>query len=65
MRDRGIFYCASFLRSLGVGTTGVLLGIYLLKMGFGAPQVGLVIAAGLAGIAAGTLAVSLFADRWG
>ena len=65
MRDRGIFYCTGFLRSLGVGTTGVLLGIYLLKLEFGAPQVGLVIAAGLAGVSGGTLAVSLLADRWG
>lgn len=65
MRDRTIIYCTAFLRSMGVGTTGVLLGIYLLKMGFSAPLVGLVITAGLVGVSAGTLAVSLFADRWG
>ena len=65
MRDRLILYSAGFLRSLGVGMAGVLLGIYLAKIGFGTLEVGFVIAIGLAGTAAGTLFVSLFADRAG
>ncbi len=65
MRDRLILYSAGFLRSLGVGMAGVLLGIYLAKIGFGTLEVGFVIALGLAGTAAGTLFVSLFADRAG
>lgn len=63
-RNLATIYAAAFLRSLGVGLTGVILGVYLARAGFSAGELGLVIAAGLAG-AAGTTAISLAADRFG
>jgi len=44
---------------------GVLLGIYLFRMGLGSFAIGLVIATGLAGAAVATVLVSLIADRVG
>lgn len=58
-------YSAAFLRSLGVGLTGVLLGVYLARTGFSVSQLGLVITTGLAGAALGTALVSFFADHLG
>jgi MFS family permease len=60
-----VIYAAAFLRSTGVGLTGVLLGVYLSRAGFSASRIGLVITLGLAGLAAATAAVSLLADRFG
>ncbi|MBI3126649.1 MAG: MFS transporter [Candidatus Tectomicrobia bacterium] len=65
MRDRTIIYCTAFLRSMGIGMASVLLALYLVKTGHGAFQVGLVVASGLAGMAAAMLFVGLFADRLG
>jgi MFS family permease len=56
---------AAFLRSLGVGMTGVLLAIYLGSIGWSIRSVGLLVTVGLAGAAAATLIVSLLADRAG
>jgi MFS family permease len=64
-RDRILINAAGFLRSLGVGLVGVVLGIYLYRVGFSSVSIGLVVAAGLAGTALATLLVSLFADRFG
>ncbi|HLW79327.1 MAG TPA: MFS transporter [Terriglobia bacterium] len=64
-RNLAAVYAAAFLRSLGVGLTGVVLGVYLSRAGFSAGALGLVITAGLAGAAAGTAAISLVADRFG
>ena len=64
-RNLRVIYAAGFLRSTGAGLTGVLLGVYLSRTGFSASQIGLVITAGLAASAAGTLAVGLCADRLG
>ncbi len=58
-------YGAALLRSTGVGLTGVLLGVYLSRAGFSASRIGVVITAGLAGLALATATVSLFADRLG
>src|SRR5713101_3723915 len=58
-------YAAALLRSAGVGLTGVLLGVYLSRSGFSGAQMGLVITAGLAALALGTLVVSLCADQLG
>jgi MFS family permease len=60
-----VIYAAAFLRSLGVGLTGVVLGIYLSRTGYSATLIGLVIASGLAGAALGTVIVSLRADQVG
>ncbi len=64
-RNLKVIYAAAFLRSLGVGLTGVILGVYLSRAGWSAGGIGLVIAAGLAGAAAGTAGISFYADRWG
>jgi MFS family permease len=64
-RDIFLIYCAAFLRSLGIGLVGVLLGIYLYRSGFSSTAIGLVIAAGLAGAAVATTVVSLRGDRIG
>jgi MFS family permease len=64
-RDIYLIYGAAFLRSLGIGLVGVLLGIYLYRSGFSSTAIGLVIAAGLAGAAVATTVVSLRGDRIG
>ena len=64
-RDLLLIYPAAFLRSLGVGLTGVILGIYLSRAGFSAAYIGVVIASGLAGVAVATLIVTLHSDRLG
>jgi MFS family permease len=64
-RNLKVIYAAAFFRSLGVGLTGVLLGVYLSRAGFSEFQLGVVIAAGLGGAAAGTAVVSFAADGLG
>jgi MFS family permease len=64
-RDLALINAAGFLRSLGVGMMGVLLGIYLFRTGLTSFAIGLVIAVGLAGAAVATVLVSLIADRVG
>ena len=64
-RDLALINAAGFLRSLGVGLTGVVLGIYLFRLGLSSLAIGLVIAAGLAGSALATVCVSFAADRVG
>jgi len=64
-RDLGLVYAAAFLRSVGVGLTGVLLALYLAQAGLSAGAIGAIVAAGLAGGAAATLLVTLGADRLG
>jgi len=64
-RDLALVNTAGFLRSLGVGLLGVVLGIYLFRLGLSSFAIGLVIAAGLAGSASATVVVSFAADRLG
>ena len=64
-RDLALINAAGFLRSLGVGLTGVVLGIYLFRLGLSSLAIGLVIAAGLAGSALATVGVSVVPDRLG
>ncbi|MBI4470270.1 MAG: MFS transporter [Acidobacteria bacterium] len=64
-RNLLIIYAAACLRSIGVGLTGVILGIYLSRAGLSAITIGIVIAVGLAGVALATLAVSFRADWLG
>jgi MFS family permease len=64
-RDRFVINLAGFLRSFGVGLMGVVLGIYLSRLGFSSLVIGIVIAVGLAGAASATAIVSFFADRFG
>ncbi len=64
-RNLRVIYAAALLRSMGVGLTGVLLGVYLSRKSFSATQIGIVIAAGLAGAALATMVASLRADQLG
>jgi MFS family permease len=64
-RNLRLIYAVAFLRSLAVGLASVLFGIYLARLGFGTGRIGVIIGAGIAGMAAGTLLVSLWADRIG
>src|SRR5438132_3309395 len=63
--DLALVNAAGFLRSLGVGLLGVVLGIYLFRLGLSSLAIGLVVATGLAGSALATIAVSFAADRLG
>jgi len=63
--DRKIIYAAAFLRALATGMIGVLLGLYLSRLRFSPAEIGFVIAAGLAGGAAATLAFMLIGNRLG
>jgi MFS family permease len=56
---------SAFLRALGTGYLGVLLGVYLARIGLDAGAIGLVASAGLAGAAAGALLVTLRGDVFG
>jgi MFS family permease len=64
-RDLVLINAAGFLRSFGVGLMGVVLGIYLYRIGLSSLFIGLIIAAGLAGSAVATILMSLAADRIG
>lgn len=56
---------AAFVRSFTFGLTGVVLGIYLFRVGLSSFNIGLVVAAGLAGSALATVGVTTQADRVG
>jgi MFS family permease len=64
-RNLLLIYVAAWLRSFGIGFLGVVLGVYLSREGFSATAIGLVIAAGLAGAATGTVFITFNADRLG
>ena len=64
-RDASLIYVAAFLRSAAVGLVGVILAIALTEAGISIPGTGLVIGAGLAGIAVMTAIVTVAADRLG
>src|SRR5690349_18928474 len=53
------------MRSFGIGLLGVVLGVFLYREGYSSTAIGLVIAAGLAGAAAGTVFITFNADRLG
>ena len=63
--DLAIINAAGFLRSFNVGLMGVVLGIYLFRVGLTSFAIGLVISVGLAGAALATVSVSLTADQVG
>jgi MFS family permease len=65
LSDRRLLYLSAFLRAVGTGFLGVLLGVYLARIGLDAAAIGLVASAGLAGVAAGAFAVTLRGDRLG
>ncbi len=65
VRNIALICAAACLRSFGIGLLGVVLGVFLYREGFSSTAIGAVIAAGLAGSAAGTALVTLRADRMG
>ena len=64
-RNLLLIYIAAWWRSFNIGLLGVVLGVYLSREGFSATRIGLVIAAGLAGAAAGTVFITFKADHLG
>ena len=64
-RDRGILYAAAFLRALATGMAGIMLGIYLARLGLTPQRIGFVITAGLSGAALATLIATVGGDRLG
>src|ERR1051325_8798724 len=65
LRNLILIYLAAWWRSFNIGLLGVVLGVYLSREGFSATAIGFVIAAGLAGMAVGTLFIAFKADRLG
>lgn len=65
MDDRKILYTTALLRSIAIGMTGVLLGLYLARLQFTPASIGMVIAAGLMGAASAALVATLAGDRLG
>lgn len=65
VRNLSIIYIAAWMRSFGIGLLGVVLGVFLYREGFSSTAIGLVIAAGLAGSAAGTVFITFRADHLG
>ncbi len=65
VRSLSIIYVAAWLRSFGIGLLGVVLGVFLFREGYSSTAIGMVIAAGIAGSAAGTVFITFRADRLG
>jgi len=65
LRNLVLIYLAAWWRSFNIGLLGVVLGVYLSREGFSATAIGLVIAAGLAGMAAGMVFITFKADHLG
>jgi MFS family permease len=64
-RDRRLIYAAALLRGLAAGAISVLAAVYLAKRGFPEAEIGLVLSAGMAGVFAGTVYGTYFAERVG
>jgi MFS family permease len=65
VRNLSIIYVAAWFRSFGIGLLGVVLGVFLFRQGFSSTAIGLVIAAGIAGSAAGTVFITFRTDGLG
>ena len=65
VRNLSIIYLAAWFRSFGIGLLGVVLGVFLFRQGFSSTAIGMVIAAGIAGSAAGTVFITFRADGLG
>ncbi len=65
MSDRRLLLGAAFLRAFATGLLGVLLGLYLARLGYSASAIGLVIGSGLSGAVLATLIVTFLGDRLG
>ena len=63
--DRLLIYGAALLRGLAAGAISVLAAVYLAKRGFDEAALGIVLSAGMAGVLAGTIFGTYFADKIG
>jgi MFS family permease len=64
-RELLLIYMAAFVRSLGIGLLGVVLGVYLFRINLDSTRIGLVLAAGLAGVTVATAIVGFRGDQLG
>lgn len=64
-RNLAFIYAAAFLRSASIGLLGVVLAVYLSRIGFSPSAIGALLAVGLAGNAVATAAVSRFGELLG
>lgn len=65
MSDRRLIFAGVFLRAAATGLTGVLVGVYLARLGHGPGTIGLIVGVGLAGATAATLLATARGDRIG
>ncbi len=65
MTDRRRLYVAAFLRALATGMAGVLLGLYVARLGLSASWLGLVLSFGLMGATASVAVATWWGDRLG
>ncbi len=63
--DRLLIYGAALLRGFAAGAISVLAAVYLAKRGFDEAAIGVVLSAGMAGVLAGTIFGTYFADKIG
>jgi MFS family permease len=63
--DRLLIYGAALLRGFAAGAISVLAAVYLAKRGFDEAALGVVLSAGMAGVLAGTIFGTYFADKVG
>jgi MFS family permease len=63
--DLLLIFGAGLLRGLAAGAISVLAAVYLAKRGFPEDEIGIVLASGLAGVLAGTVYGTFFAERVG
>jgi len=64
-RELLLIYVVAFVRAWGIGLLGVLLGVYLFRLGLSTTRIGLVLGAGLAGMTVATAIVGTHGDRLG
>lgn len=64
-RNMALIYAAAWLRSLGIGLLGVVLGVFLARRGLSPVAIGTTLAAGLAGAALATVFITFRGDRLG
>ena len=65
MTDRRRLYLAAFLRALATGMAGVLLGLYVARLGLSASWLGVVISAGLMSATLSVAVATWWGDRLG
>ncbi len=65
MSDRHIYYAAAFVRAVTTSLVGVLIGVYLARLGIPSGSIGTIVSLGLVGAALGAIAATFLAHRLG